>query len=144
MYKHILVAVELSDESDSLIDKAAVYAKKFNADVSLIYIDSTHGEIYTEFFDMNLSESKSNVSEKTNRYFERFISRSEVPIKVALVGTGNISNKLPDVIEKHEIDLLICGHHHDFWSHFISTSRQLINTSLVDILVHPIVEKKGE
>lgn len=139
MYKHILVAVELSEDSDSLIDKAAIYAKKFDADVSLIYIDSTYGEIYTEFFDLTKAEVASNVPDKTSRYFKRFIERSEAPIQAALVGTGNISNKLPDVIKQYDFDLLICGHHHDFWSHILSTSRQLINTSLVDILVHPIV-----
>lgn len=138
MYKHIIVAVELSEESDSLIDKANGFAKQFNSDVSLIYIDSTHGEIYPEFFDLNDEESRANVADKTNQYFERFINRSELPIKHALAGTGNISNKLPEVIQNYDIDLLICGHHHDFWSHIISTSRQLINTSSVDILVHPI------
>jgi len=138
MYKHIIVAVELSKESDSLIDKATAFARQFNSDVSLIYIDSTHGEIYTELFDLNDMESRSNVTEKTNHYFEHFINHSELPIKYALVGTGNISSKLPQIIQKYDVDLLICGHHHDFWSHIISTSRQLINKSSVDILVHPI------
>lgn len=140
MYEHILVAVELSEESDSLIDKAAAYAKKFDADLSLIYIDSSYGEIFTQFFDLTEDTSHANVPEKTNSYFERFIQRSEVPVKRALVGAGNISNKLPEVIEEYEIDLIICGHHHDFLSHIISTTRQLINTSSVDILVHPIFD----
>jgi nucleotide-binding universal stress UspA family protein len=140
MYKHILVAVELSEDSDSLIDKAVGYAKQFNAEVSLIYIDSAYGEIYREFFDLKTEQGNLNVSEKTSNYFRRFIQRSEVPIKYALAGTGNISNRLPEVINQYQVDLLICGHHHDFWSHIVSTSRQLINTSSVDILVHPILE----
>lgn len=141
MYKHILVAVELSNESDALIDKAAIIAKQFHADVSLIYIDSAHGEIYSNLFDLNKPEDRGNVSDTTNTYFAQFIQRSEVPVKYALVGTGNISSKLPDVIDKYDIDLLICGHHHDFISQIISTSRQLINKSSVDILVQPIGEK---
>ena len=140
MYKHILVAVELSEESDSLIDKASAFAKQFNADVSLVYIDSSYGEIYTEFFDLVQQESHANVPEKTNRYFERFIQRSKVPIKYALVGAGNINNKLPEVLDKYDVDLLICGHHHDFWSHIVSTSRQVIDASSVDILVQPIAK----
>lgn len=138
MYKHILVAVELSNDSDPLIDKASEFAQKFGADISYIYIDSSYGEIYTEFYDMNDPESHTNFPEKTNKYFERFIQRSKVPVKHALIGVGNIGKRLPEVIKKHEIDLLICGHHHDFWSHIVSTSRQLINISSIDILVHPI------
>ncbi|WP_413284266.1 universal stress protein [Vibrio sp. MA40-2] len=135
-----MVAVELSEESVALIDKAAVYAEKFQADVSLVYIDSSHGEIYSEIFDLNKPEEQSNVNEKTNRYFQQFVQGAQVPIEYALVGTGSIADKLPGIIEQYKIDLLICGHHHDFWSHIISTSRQLINTSSVDILVQPIEE----
>ncbi len=137
-YKHILVAVELSEESHLLIDKAAVIAKQFNADVSLVHIDSTHGEIYTELFDLKQEESRANVRDNTSSFFDNFMQHSEHPVKHALVGVGNISTKLPKVINEYNVDLLICGHHHDFWSHIVSTSRQLINTSPVDILVVPI------
>jgi nucleotide-binding universal stress UspA family protein len=108
--------------------------------VSLAYIDSSYGEIFTEIFDLTEDEAHANVPEKTNEYMARFIKRSEVPIKHALVGAGNVSNKLPELVKSHDIDLIICGHHHDFWSHIVSTSRQLINTAEVDILVQPIVE----
>ncbi|TOO00554.1 universal stress global response regulator UspA, partial [Vibrio parahaemolyticus] len=43
-------------------------------------------------------------------------------------------------IKEQEVDLLICGHHQDFWSKIISYSRHLINKSPVDILVVPIHE----
>ncbi|MDG3087728.1 universal stress protein [Vibrio hannami] len=140
MYKHILVAVELSEESDSLVSKGAALAKKFDAELSLIYIDDTHGEIYHELFDLNDEESRANVPDKTNHFFERFIKACDVPVKNALAGSGNIANRLPEIIEEYEADLLLCGHHHDFWSHIISTSRQLINSSSIDILVHPIMK----
>ena len=128
----------ISEESYLLIDKAAVLAKQFNADVSLIHIDSTHGEIYTEFFDLKLEESRVNVRDNTNNFFDKFIQCSDHPIKHALVGVGHIGAKLPKVIDEYNADLLICGHHHDFWSHIISTSRQLINANSIDILVVPI------
>ncbi len=137
-YKHILVAVELSEESYILIDKAVVFAKQFNADVSLVHIDSTHGEIYTELFDLQQEESRANVRDNTSRFFDQFVQYSECPVKHALVGVGSISTKLPKVVDEYNVDLLICGHHHDLWSHIVSTSKQLINTSSVDILVVPI------
>ncbi len=140
-YKHILVAVELSEDSYLLIDKAITLAKQFNSDISLVHIDSTHGEIYTELFDLKIQENRENVRDSTSSFFDKLTQYSEIAIKHALVGVGNISTKLPKVIDKYDVDLLICGHHHDFWSHIVSTSRQLINTSSVDILVVPIEEQ---
>ncbi|WED23377.1 universal stress protein [Vibrio sp. JC009] len=140
MYKHVLVAVELSDDTDTLIDKASAFAKKFDAEVSLVYIDSAYGEIYTGFFDLTDEEGRHNVGERTINYIDRFIERSEVPIKSALVGSGNIKNKLPELLNQVEADIIICGHHHDFWSHIVSTCRQLIDSSSIDILIHPIVK----
>lgn len=39
MYKHVLVAVDLSDESGFLLEKAAKIAKQYGAKLSVIHVD---------------------------------------------------------------------------------------------------------
>ncbi|MFA0520829.1 universal stress global response regulator UspA, partial [Vibrio sp. 10N.222.55.E8] len=48
------------------------------------------------------------------------------------------NDKLKNVIEANGVDLLLCGHHHDFWHKLISHSKQIIDTSPIDILVVPM------
>lgn len=46
-YKHILVAVDLSPESNVLVQKAVSMAKPYNAKVSLIHVDVNYSDLYT-------------------------------------------------------------------------------------------------
>ncbi|MEH0664337.1 universal stress protein [Vibrio scophthalmi] len=137
-YKHILVALELSEESNVLIERAASLAEIVGAQVSFIHIDGTHGEIYPDLVDIQADPSRRPLNENNNQWLEKFQTDSPVPIKHFLVGTGDLSEKLTYTIKEHGFDLLICGHHQDFWSKIVSYSRHLINKSPIDILVVPI------
>lgn len=62
-YKHILVALELSEETNVLIDRAVFLAKLLNAEVSFVHIDGTHGEIYPELIDIKKSPGETPLGE---------------------------------------------------------------------------------
>ncbi|MGF1702171.1 universal stress protein [Photobacterium makurazakiensis] len=140
-YKHILVALELSEESNVLIDRAVFLAKLLNADLSFIHIDGTHGEIYPELVDIKADANNRPLNERSMTQLNGFLEQSDYPVKHFLVGTGDLSDKLSDTIPEYGVELLICGHHHDFWSKIISYSKHLIHKSTVDILVVPIQSK---
>ena len=137
-YKHILVALELSEETNVLIDRAVFLAKLLNAEVSFVHIDGTHGEIYPELIDIKKSPDETPLGEPKMEQLRAFDTNTDYPIKHFLIGTGDLSSKLQDIIQDNGVELIICGHHHDFWSKIISYSKHLINKSPVDILVVPI------
>ncbi|MCG9680129.1 universal stress protein [Vibrio sp. Isolate23] len=137
-YRHILVALELSEESNVLIERAVFMAKQHDAEISLIHIDGTHGEIYPELVDIHADASVRPLNEHSMEWLRAFQAKLDFPVKHFLVGTGDLGDKLNDTITENGVDLLICGHHQDFWSKIISYSRHLINKSPVDILVVPI------
>ena len=137
-YKHILVALELSDESTVLIDRAVSMASYLGSEISFIHIDGTHGEIYRELVDIKADPDQRPLNEHSMECLRSFSDYMEQPLKHFFVGTGDLADKLEVTIKEQEVDLLICGHHQDFWSKIISYSRHLINNSPVDILVVPI------
>jgi nucleotide-binding universal stress UspA family protein len=137
-YKHILVALEVSEDSNVLINRAGSLAEQFDAEVSFIHIDGTHGEIYPELVDIKESSDECPLNTHVLEQLKEFEGSAQYPIKHFLVGTGDLSTKLQDAILEHKVDLLICGHHHDFWSNLVSYSKHLINKSPVDILIVPI------
>jgi len=51
---------------------------------------------------------------------------------------------LVDAIKKYDMDLVVCGHHQDFWSKLMSSARQLINTVHVDMLIVPLRDEEDE
>ncbi|MDF2152928.1 universal stress protein [Vibrio sp. CAU 1672] len=137
-YKHILVALELSDESTVLIDRAVSMASTMDADISFIHIDGTHGEIYPELADIEAEPDQRPLNEHSMECLRSFKEYIDYPLRHFFVGTGDLADKLETTIKENEVDLLICGHHQDFWSKIISYSRHLINKSPVDILIVPI------
>jgi nucleotide-binding universal stress UspA family protein len=137
-YRHILVAIELSEDSNILIDRAVSIAKTVGAEVSFIHIDGTHGEIYSELIDMQAEPNRKPLKSHSNELIASFQQNTDFPVKHFLVGTGDLADKLHDTIAEFEFDLLICGHHHDFWSRIVSYSKHLINKSPIDMLVVPL------
>ena len=52
MYKHVLVAVDLSDESEFLLKKAVGIAKRNDAQLSIIHVDVNFSDLYTGLIDV--------------------------------------------------------------------------------------------
>ncbi len=139
-YQHILVAVDLSDDSKVLIDKAVSLAKPLEAKLSFIHIDVNYAELYTGLIDLNMAEAQNNAMEASRTQLAHFAEYANYPVAYTLVGSGDLSMELCDTIREYDMDLVVCGHHQDFWSKLLSSTRQLINCSPVDMLVIPLKE----
>lgn len=140
MYKHILVAVDLSEESLLLVRKGAEIAKRCGAKLSLIHVDVNFSDLYTGLIDINMNSVQDSVAEDTVKALDDLAKQVEYPVTERLNGSGDFSQVLEEAIEKYQADLLVTGHHQDFWSKFVSSTRQVMNTVSIDMLVVPITE----
>ena len=138
MYKHILVAVDLSEESLVLLRKGANIAEKFGAKLSLIHVDVNFSDLYTGLIDINMSSVQDSVIAETSKALNDLAGQITYSVTEKLNGTGDFSQVLEEAVDKHDVDLLITGHHQDFWSKFMSSTRQLMNSVKVDMLVVPL------
>ncbi|OOR99134.1 universal stress protein [Haemophilus paracuniculus] len=138
MYKHILVAVDLSEESLILLRKGAKLAEQCGAKLSLIHVDVNFSDLYTGLIDINMSSVQDSVGEENAKALENLASKVDYPVSERLNGAGDFSQVLEDALQKYDVDLLITGHHQDFWSKFMSSTRQLMNSVSVDMLVVPL------
>ncbi|CRL61384.1 universal stress protein UspA [Proteus mirabilis] len=137
-YKHILVAVDLSPESNVLVQKAVSMAKPYNAKVSLIHVDVNYSDLYTGLIDVNLGDMQQRITDETRNALKDLSDKSGYEIQETLSGSGDLGQVLVDAIKKYDMDLVVCGHHQDFWSKLMSSARQLINTVHVDMLIVPL------
>lgn len=141
MYKHILVAVDLSEESLILLRKGAKLAAQNEAKLSVIHVDVNFSDLYTGLIDINMSSIQDSVSDETLTALEELASKVDYPVSERLNGSGDFSQVLEDAVEKYQIDLLVTGHHQDFWSKFMSSTRQVMNNVSVDMLVVPLTRE---
>ncbi|BFU60442.1 MULTISPECIES: universal stress protein UspA [Rodentibacter] len=138
MYKHILVAVDLSDESEFLLKKAVAVAKRHDAKLSIIHVDVNFSDLYTGLIDINMSSMQDRISSETQKALLDLSERADYPIQEKLSGSGDLGQVLTDAIDHYDIDLLVTGHHQDFWSKLMSSTRQVMNTIKIDMLVVPL------
>ena len=138
MYKHILVAVDLSDESQKLLKKAANMAESHQAKLSIIHVDVNFSDLYTGLIDINMASIQDQISSETQQALLQLAESSHFPVSEKLSGSGDLGQVLSDAIKQYDVDLLITGHHHDFWSKLMSSTRQLMNTITIDMLVVPL------
>ncbi|PKH02681.1 universal stress protein [Psychromonas sp. MB-3u-54] len=136
-YKHILVAVDLSSSSEFIVAKAVSLAKDNNAAISLIYVDVDYadnftGLSYSEFSKLEPVSGRSILLEKE---LQALAEKIDYPITNTLFVSGDLNKKLQVTVKEIGADLLVCGHHHDFWSRLLSSVRKLVNSSLIDMLI---------
>lgn len=137
-YQHILIAVDLSPESKLLVDKAVSMARPYNGKVSLIHVDVNYSDLYTGLIDVNLGDMQKRISEETRTALAELAASAGYPITETLSGSGDFGQVLVDAVKQYQVDLVLCGHHQDFWSKLMSSARQLINTLHVDMLIVPL------
>ncbi|HDR1809520.1 TPA: universal stress protein UspA [Pasteurella multocida] len=138
MYKHVLVAVDLSDESQFLLEKAAGVARRNEAKLSIIHVDVNFSDLYTGLIDVNMASMQDRISTETQQSLVQLAENSSYPVVEKLSGSGDLGQVLADAIEKYDVDLLVTGHHQDFWSKLMSSTRQVMNNIAVDMLVVPL------
>ncbi|WP_429945834.1 universal stress protein [Bibersteinia trehalosi] len=141
MYKHVLVAVDLSEESLILVRKGADIAKRHGAKLSIIHVDVNFSDLYTGLIDINMQSLQNSVSEDTVKALDELASKSDYPVTERLNGSGDFSQVLEEAVDKYQVDLLVTGHHQDFWSKFMSSTRQVMNSISIDMLVVPLADE---
>jgi len=134
-YEHILVAVNLAKIDQDVIDKGVAIAKAVGARVSFIHVDISYINNFPISTDIDSVESRQKSKEALERQLQTLAERCDYPITNTLVVSGGLTYRLEKAVRKNGVDLLVCGHHHNFWSRIVSSVRLLVETSPIDLLV---------
>ena len=138
VYKHIIAAIDLSEDSVYLVNKAAKLAQSLNAKLSLVHIDVDYADLYTGLIDINLAEMHERAESDAQTRLHELANNAGYPVAHTLVGSGDLSEEICSTIKDLNVDLVICGHHQDFWSKILSSTRHLISRTPVDLLIVPL------
>ena len=110
----------------------------FSSRSIFLHVNLNYSNLYTGLIDVNLGDMQKRISEETHHALTELSTNAGYPITETLSGSGDLGQVLVDAIKKYDMDLVVCGHHQDFWSKLMSSARQLINTVHVDMLIVPL------
>lgn len=136
VYKRILVAVDLSKSSEKVINQAVSLAKDANASLSLIFVDVNNlSKISIASLEVPSLPSLKEREKKMQEELQVFADKTDYQFENVMVVMGDLKDKLSVTVKEMDIDLLVCGHHHDFWSRLLSSVRKLVNSVNADLLI---------
>jgi universal stress protein A len=136
-YEHILVAVNLTKINQEVINRALSLAKATEAKVSFIHVDISYIDNFSSLREDERApvEGIPKSTEELQQQLQLLADRADYPISNTLVVSGGLRHKLQETVRKMDVDLLVCGHHHNFWSRIVSSVRELVDTSPIDLLI---------
>lgn len=138
-YKHILVAIDLSPETDQLLQQSLVMRDKFNARLSLVHVVEHLPMTYAG--DLTLLNGidigmELQIAEEAQQQMAKIGERIGVSAADCYVVTGPISEQVLHIVREHKADLLVVGSHgrHGLALLFGSTADAILHRAPCDML----------
>lgn len=140
MYKHILFATDLSEETDFLISKVKSMQKMTMAKLSIIYVEeirNAYSNTYTYMHDIE-NQLVNEARGKLLKLGEKLSISPENQI----VKRGSAKSVILETAKAIRVDLIICGSHgkHGLSLLLGSTANSILNGAKCDVLTVRFLE----
>lgn len=137
-YKHLLLATDLSKDTDKLADHAKAFAKSCNAKVSIVHVVEHTPVVYGggEFsipLDINLEEA---LREHAAQALAHLGKRLEITEKDQYIETGSVKVAVVNLAKKIDADLIVVGAHgrHGIEKILGATANAILHAAKCDVL----------
>ncbi|GGK82982.1 universal stress protein [Amphritea balenae] len=143
LYKHILVAVDLSDESDQLASKVKQLAENCNAQLSLVHVIEPLSFAYGGDVPMDLTAIQEQLDEHAQSKMKRYCELLDYPVHQRHVVSGHTETEIHRLAEEQNCDLIIVGSHgrHGLALLLGSTANGVLHGAKCDVLAIRVSEE---
>ena len=136
IYKHILVGLDLSDESIEVVEKVKSLAELNGAKLSVAHIIEPLAFAYGGDVPLDLSEAQSIVEEQAKIRLDKLLDKFQIDKGNSFISVGQCSSELHRLAEENAADLIAVGSHgrHGLALLFGSTANGVIHGAQCDVL----------
>ena len=135
-YKRIIAAIDLSDESDAVLQRASEVAQQNNAELSLVHVVEIISYAYGGEMPVDIADIQTQVENHAERRIKEIADKLAYPIAQTLVATGNTGSEIHSVAQQLDADLIVIGSHgrHGISLLLGSTANGVLHGANCDIL----------
>ena len=135
-YKRIIAAIDLSDESDAVLQRACEVAQQNSAELSLVHVVEIISYAYGGEMPVDIADIQSQVENHAERRIKEIADKLDYPITQTLVATGNTGSEIHSVAQQLDADLIVIGSHgrHGISLLLGSTANGVLHGANCDIL----------
>ena len=136
-YEHILVAVDLTDECDPVINRASESAKANGAKLSLIHIVEPMAMAFGGDVPMDLSQLQQQQFDQAKERLERLIAKyPQLHKDYCHLNYGQPRQEIHALAKAQKCDLIVVGSHgrHGLALLLVSTANDVLHGAPCDVL----------
>ena len=111
LYRHILVGLDLSDETPQVLSKALQIARTYNAQLSVAHVLEPIAFAYGGDMPLDISEVQTQQVQRAESELQELIKNIDYPIAQEHVLVGQPASELHYLAEQEDVDLIIVGSH---------------------------------
>lgn len=143
IYSRILLALDLSDESEQLAIKTAEMAKAFGAELNLIHVVEPLSFAYGGDVPMDLTTIQEQLDEHARTKLDLYAEKIGYPVNRKIIVTGHTETEIHRAAEEHNTDLVILGSHgrHGLALLLGSTANGVLHGAKCDVLAIRVKEE---
>ena len=143
-YKKILLALDLSEESEQLKETAKSIAEANQAELSLIHVIEPLSFAYGGDVPVDLSTIQDQLDAHAGQKLENYAKEINYPVAQQLVITGHTETEIHRVADENDVDLIIVGSHgrHGLSLLLGSTANGVLHGAHCDVLAVRVHEEQ--
>lgn len=112
LYKHILLATDLSERSNAVAKRAMDIVKITGAKVSIIHVVAHTAIAYAGEFSIPIDvEFENTLNKQAKSQLAKLSKKYDIPAKSQYIAEGSIKFAVTDLAKKIKADLIIVGTH---------------------------------
>ncbi len=135
-YKRILLAVDLTEESKPVADRAVALANFFGAELHVVHVIEPLSLAYGGDIPMDLSSVQDQVQEQARSHLAEFCASVSVPEDRRYLIFGRPEAEIHRVAEEADVDVVVVGSHgrHGLALLLGSTANGVLHGACCDVL----------
>ncbi|WP_370978691.1 universal stress protein [Agaribacterium sp. ZY112] len=135
-YKHLMVALDLSKESEAVLSKARALAASQGADISLCHIVEPLAFAYGGDVPLDMSEAQTIIESQAKKRMAALVDDMQLDTHKQIIAVGQTSSEIHEVAKEQHADLIVVGSHgrHGLALLFGSTANGVLHGAEIDVL----------
>lgn len=136
MYSHILLGLDLSEDSNKVAAKAANLAEQNGAQMSAVHVIEPLSFAYGGDIPMDFSSVQEEIIKQAEKHMRKIGNQWNIPEERQYIVIGRPEDEIHAIAEENGADLVIVGSHgrHGLALVFGSTSNGVLHGAKCDVL----------
>ncbi|TPE55683.1 universal stress protein [Maribrevibacterium harenarium] len=110
-FKHVVLAVDLTEESILVANKAVEICKAFEADLTIIHVIESLNYAYGGDVPIDITDIQQQLQNAAHEKMTLLVDQLGIPVRETQVTQGGIESEIHRIAEDKAADLIVVGSH---------------------------------